>query len=441
MDLDRILHEKKNFAELVDADVEALLRDRPFKTEHLNLEFKSGFPRLSGSTKYNILKICKYIVGFSNEEGGIVIYGVADEIKDTAVEFPDYITGLTEGPTREDLSEWVKDRIHPLVESPAIRDFEVAGKKVVIIKVPSGINKPYCYVDPRSKAITVFKKTAGGVVALTPEQIRLFYQTSLIEQSERILRAARITQSAAPTETSVEEDLLTSHKKLTRPKLENITDFGYLGMFCYPDKDLDLSVNDLGAFLDRNRHHFSEAIRFAPNVDFVQNGASVGYFPRAIRQDIKSTVRVTVYKTGLVAYDSQVDSSMDRDHNVHPYWLSYEIQRHLQLAKAILKDHGVDSIHFVLHLENINDFHMTFGRTGFLDERIGSYTGAHGPIVKTIEFKDIHDHDGDKRNIVMPIVQEVMDEISRIFGFSETQRGVWHDDGTLHYVKGLENQR
>jgi hypothetical protein len=131
---------------------------------------------------------------------------------------------------------------------------------------------------------------------------------------------------------------------------------------------------------------------------------------------------------------------MDRDNNVHPYWLSYEIQRHLQLAKDVLKDHGVETIRCELHLENIDAFHMTFGGDGF-EERVGSYTGGHTPIVRTIGLTDIHDHDGDNRNIVMPVVREIMDEISRIFGFSETQPGVWHEDGTLHYVKGLENQR
>ena len=87
MDLDRILHDKKNFAELDDADIEAFLSSRAFGSEHLNLEFKSQFPQKSNH-RYDVRDFCKYIVGFSNEEGGLIIYGVSDDIKSSAVMFP-----------------------------------------------------------------------------------------------------------------------------------------------------------------------------------------------------------------------------------------------------------------------------------------------------------------------------------------------------------------
>src|SRR5690349_1604953 len=120
MELDRLIHEKKHFAELEDADVERFLRERKFKSEHLNIEFKAAFPQKS-TRKYDIKKICKYVVGFSNEEGGFVIYGVGDDIRSLSVNYPDYVAGMTEHPSIEDLSLWIKDRIHPLVSSPALR--------------------------------------------------------------------------------------------------------------------------------------------------------------------------------------------------------------------------------------------------------------------------------------------------------------------------------
>jgi len=112
MELDRLIHERKHFAELEDRDVEVFLHERKFGSEHLNVEFKTGFPEKTNN-KYEIRKTCKYVVGFSNEEGGFVIYGVADDIKDATKSFPDYITGMTKHPSLEDLSLWVKDRIHP----------------------------------------------------------------------------------------------------------------------------------------------------------------------------------------------------------------------------------------------------------------------------------------------------------------------------------------
>lgn len=118
MNLDRLIHEAKNFAELTNSDVEDFLRKRPFGSENLNIEFKQEFPQKQQAGRYEIREICKYIVGLSNEEGGLVIYGVSDNIKDPALAYPAYVKGLPHYPTLEDLSSWVNDRIHPLVASP-----------------------------------------------------------------------------------------------------------------------------------------------------------------------------------------------------------------------------------------------------------------------------------------------------------------------------------
>jgi predicted HTH transcriptional regulator len=180
--LDRIIHDKKHFAELEDGDVEMFLRERKFGSEHLNIEFKEAFPQ-KGKNKYDIKTICKYIVGFSNEEGGLVAYGVADNIKDRNVTFPDYISGLNEHPSAEDLSQWVTDRIHPLIASPAIRFFSVASRKVAVLKIPAGVNKPYCYYDPESHSVTYFKKTSAGIRELTPDEIREFHRTQILTRT------------------------------------------------------------------------------------------------------------------------------------------------------------------------------------------------------------------------------------------------------------------
>jgi hypothetical protein len=55
-------------------------------------------------------------------------------------------------------------------------------------------------------------------------------------------------------------------------------------------------------------------------------------------------------------------------------------------------------------------------------------------------MSEIHDYDGDKRNVVIPIVADMMDEVFRIFGLSAAS-GLWDENGRLTYVKGLENQR
>jgi hypothetical protein len=129
-----------------------------------------------------------------------------------------------------------------------------------------------------------------------------------------------------------------------------------------------------------------------------------------------------------------------KDRRLHAGWVAYELQRQLQLAKAVLKDTEVRSIVVVIHLEHIQSLPMGFpGPSGqWMEDH--TYVGPHEPISRVIKLSEIHDHDGDKRNTVMPAVVDIMDEISRIYGQSKA-RNLWDENGRLLYVRGLENHR
>jgi Putative DNA-binding domain len=438
MDIDKLIHEKKHFAELDDGDVETFLRQRKFRTEHLNIEFKRAFPEKQ-SGKYEIAKICKYIVGFSNEEGGLVIYGVSDGIKDTSETYPDYVHGLNKYPSLEDLSLWLKERVHPLVVSPAIRLFKVADKVVAIIKIPSGVNKPYCYCEPGAHSLTIFKKTAGGIVELSPDEVREFYRTQIIEQSKLIVQASEgealppITRADSPSELRLHADSVTA-------KLEDPGNFGIVRIYCRPVERVEIPVMDLKQFLELHRLDFSEAMRHFPSIEVFQKGVSVGYFPRTINKDVKSTLRISLYRDGFAAFDGLVDMFLDGDKELHSGWLCYELQRHLQLTKAVLKKTNAANIQLELDFE-----HLTGFRLALLVNRLwlqhASYTGIHEPVRKKLELNSIHDYDGPKRNIVIPAVREIMEEVGRIFGLSQEPPNLWDHDGYLTYVKGMEAQR
>ena len=440
MNLDGIIHARKNFGEIDDTDVAAFLRRKDFKSEYLNLEFKSIFPQ-KGGQRYDIREFCKYIVGLSNEEGGIVIYGVSDDIKNEDTQFPDYVIGLTRHPTLEDLSQWVKERVHPLIASPSIRFFDVQGRKIAIIKVPAGVNKPYCYYEPSTKSLSHFKKTAGGIAELTPEEVRESYRTHMIEQASIILRASELQEGVGVTRRERKEHRLKPHQSMVKPKLENAKDYGFVGIYCLPLQRVDLTTERLNTFMLQHKFEFSEIMRYYDNVEQFQNGVSVGYFPRSIRQDIRSTARITLYRDGLIAFDAQADHLMDKDRNLNPYWLAYEIQRHLQLSRAALEDFNLESVRVIVELDNIEDFSMSL-HAGYLDDGyVSQYTGVHHPIENDVNLLDIHEYDGEKRNIVMPVVKEIIHEVCRIFGFSKTLHGVWDKQGKLGYVKGLEGRR
>jgi predicted HTH transcriptional regulator len=187
MGLDGILHDGKHFGELEDGDLERFLESRKFRSEHLNLEFKSGFPRVSPRGRFNIEKICQYVVAFLNGEGGFVIYGVADTAQATDTSLTDIVVGVSSSPSIEDISQWVNERIYPLPPPVGVRTFAVLGRMVVVSRVPAGNDKPYAYYDPATRITKYFQRSAGGIRELKASEIRDFFRESLVGQASIML--------------------------------------------------------------------------------------------------------------------------------------------------------------------------------------------------------------------------------------------------------------
>lgn len=443
MNLDRVIHPVKDFAALDNSDVASFLGDRTRMAEHPNLEFKRAFPEKGDS--YDIREICKYIVGFSNQEGGFVVYGVSDEIKDPNSPFPGYVEGLSQHPRLDDVGQWVRDRIHPPIALPPIRFFDVQGREVAILKVPDADNKPYCYYDPRTLGVWYFKRTANRIAELSPDEIREFYRTCFTEQVDSFLRDTEFRGDIGARKAAIRKRRLKRHQRWVKTKLESPKEFGFVGVYTLPVRTVEIPWGDLNEFLTRHGDRFSSELSRSGEPERVQNGVSAGYFPRAIRQDIKSTHRTTLYMDGLVALDSQVDPLMDSASRglgkiLHPYWLSYELQRHLQLSRAILEPRNVDRADLVVEFENIEDFSMGFqGSSSYVDT--SPYSGFHLPIERKVNLSEVYKYDdGDMRNIAMPAVKDIMDEVCRIFGNAQPP-GLWDEKGYLTYVKGSENTR
>jgi hypothetical protein len=278
-------------------------------------------------------------------------------------------------------------------------------------------------------------------VVLTPQEISEFHRTQIIAQSQLILQATE-TQFSAPTANpSPKPDSVASHASNILAKLEDPKDFGLVRIYCRPVEKIEIPVAQLTRFLNEHRSHFSETMRYFPKVEVFQNGVSVGYFPSAVRQDVKSTMRISLFNDGFTALDSLADTFLDGDRELHSGWLCYELQRQLQLSKAVLSGSRATRIRVDLDLE-----HMEAFRLALIVNRVwaqhASYTGAHQPITREVPLDEIHDYDDTgKRNLAMPVVRNIMEELGRIFGLSQVPPNLWDADGYLTYVKGLENQR
>ena len=308
MDIDRLIHPVKTFTELDNSDVAAFLRDRAFKSERLTLDFKSAFPMKSNG--YDLQEICRHIVGFSNEQGGLLVYGVSESIGDLKVLFPEYVVGLTQYPGAEGLSLWAAQRVRPpcLARRPL---FCRRGSEGGNARVPDEANKPYCYYDPGSGGVWYFRRTPSGTAELAPDQIRDLFMTSLFKQVTR-LRAGELAGNDSDDKAKERRRRIGAHQKLIKPKLDNIKDFGFLGVYSIPERPVEIPYESLLETLQKYRlafpSPFPEEITYAPDPDYFQDCVSFGYFPRSVSPDIKSTFRITLCTDGFVALDSEANS-------------------------------------------------------------------------------------------------------------------------------------
>ena len=99
----------------------------PEKESH-TLEFKSSLPKSD--------QIIKTVIGFCNQAGGRLILGVSDDGKIIGIEEEDAMKWM----------EWLEYSIYQATTPPIIPKIllqRIGGKLILVLKVSSGMNKPY----------------------------------------------------------------------------------------------------------------------------------------------------------------------------------------------------------------------------------------------------------------------------------------------------------
>src|ERR1051326_4304380 len=108
-DVDRIIGEK-DFHLLDDNDIATFLQNH--RREDWKVDFKLEFDRSNDIV--DKLKLCKNIVAFANQQGGLIVYGVSNDIITPSVPYPAYIHGCSlKDITPENLSSWIRSYISP----------------------------------------------------------------------------------------------------------------------------------------------------------------------------------------------------------------------------------------------------------------------------------------------------------------------------------------
>ena len=126
--------------------------------------------------------LAKEFVAFSNAEGGVIIFGVADdgEIKGLSADEIEKIGQLVGNTANKN----VKPPIHPLIQNMTVDD-----KKVMVIFVKNGTSKPY----KTSSGVFYTKSGADKKIISDEELRRLFAESKRLYADEEIVTGSDIS--------------------------------------------------------------------------------------------------------------------------------------------------------------------------------------------------------------------------------------------------------
>jgi len=126
--------------------------------ENASIEFKSG--------KVRPESVAKEMIAFSNSFGGTLLIGVEDD-------------GIISGINMEKIDQWLgniaRNNVIPAI-IPYISIEDIENKKVAVVEIPKGLNKPYQTIDGKY----YIRIGSTNRTATKEELSRLFQQAGII---------------------------------------------------------------------------------------------------------------------------------------------------------------------------------------------------------------------------------------------------------------------
>jgi len=126
--------------------------------ENSSIEFKSGNVRPES--------VAKEMAAFSNSFGGTLLIGVEDD-------------GIISGINMEKIDQWLaniaRNNVIPAI-SPDISIENIESKKVAVVEIPKGMNKPYQTIDGKY----YIRISSTNRTATKEELSRLFQQAGIV---------------------------------------------------------------------------------------------------------------------------------------------------------------------------------------------------------------------------------------------------------------------
>lgn len=230
------------------------------------------------------------------------------------------------------------------------------------------------------------------------------------------------------------DDRYARHADLVRKYLPYIDQYGYYAINSLALDKVAISVNRLRDTILNPDKKYSEIVNLASSTDTHQYGYSKRYELGTEPKDKKTSQMVTCYVDGYIVSDGYLDTFMENNNGFNPQWFMYEVHRHLQLTKEVLSG-TVDEVLCIVTFRGIERFEWELYRMHHISGKM-PYTGYHRNIERKVKLSDINGR--EKWNIKMDIVEDILLEVARIFGFDKLPQKYW-EDGTneILYSKGF----
>lgn len=224
------------------------------------------------------------------------------------------------------------------------------------------------------------------------------------------------------------------HAELVKKYLPYIDEYGYYAINSLTLDEVAVSKDRLRDTILNPDKKYSETVNLAKSTDTHQYGYSKRYELGEAPKDNKTSQMVTCYVDGYIVSDGYLDTFMENNNGFNPHWFMYQVHRHLQLTKEVLSG-LVDEVLCIVTFREIERFEWELYRIHHISGKM-PYTGYHGNIERKINLGDINGR--EKWNIKMEVVEDILLEVARIFGFDKLPQKYW-EDGTneILYSKGF----
>lgn len=224
------------------------------------------------------------------------------------------------------------------------------------------------------------------------------------------------------------------HMGLSSLMFGDISKWGFFRMISLAASGTEIEQQRLDeTFLDTSRV-YSEALYFAGPPRIHSKGYTREYRQHTGMKRVTEEA-TSCYLDGLVVTEGDL-SQGDGDNSLNPTWLTYKIQRHLQLSAEVLQG-ATNSISFLLQFENMENMKWeVYRRRRVLELR--PYAGYHSDINRVIDLSEIHG--SDKWNEAMSVVKDMIVDTARMFGFDKLPNSYWDGEDQLVYSKGVPNR-